>query len=112
MPGHVSSLGVPSSPKTLPELLDLQLRSLPQQPETASRGWRSAGEEEWAELEALGMDGAVASMKEPAAAERQDTMSSRFWCVTKLKGGAKAKPCEGRDPRHHEPTRDRAVSST
>ena len=93
MPGHVSSLGVPSSPKTLPELLDLQLRSLPQQPKTASRGWRSAGEEEWAELEALGMDRVVALMKEQAAAERGEVMSmaSRFRGVSKMKG-RKTKP--------------------
>ena len=49
--------------------------------------------EEWAELEALGVDGAVALMREHAAAERQDVMNkaSRFRGVTKDKK-AKAKP--------------------
>ena len=49
--------------------------------------------EEWAELEALGVDGAVALMREHAVAERQDVMdkASRFRGVSKEKG-AKAKP--------------------
>ena len=49
--------------------------------------------EEWAELEALGVDGAVALMREHAAAERQDVMNkaSRFRGVYKDKS-AKAKP--------------------
>ena len=48
---------------------------------------------EWAELEALGVDGAAALMKEHAAAERPDVMNkvSRFRGVYKVKGG-KAKP--------------------
>merc|ERR1711940_27457 len=49
---------------------------------------------EWAELEALGVDGAVALMKEHAAAERQEVMNkaSRFRGVTKDKNARKAKP--------------------
>ena len=49
--------------------------------------------EEWAELEALGVEGAAALMREHAAAKRQDVMNmaSRFRGVTKMKGG-KAKP--------------------
>ena len=49
---------------------------------------------EWAELEALGVDGVVALMMEHAAAERQDVMNkaSRFRGVTKVNGGKGAKP--------------------
>ena len=46
---------------------------------------------EWAELEALGVDGAVALIKEQAAAERRDK-TSRFRGVTKVNGGKGAKP--------------------
>ena len=44
---------------------------------------------EWAELEALGVDGAAALMKEHAAAERVEVMSmaSRFRGVSKANGG-------------------------
>ena len=44
---------------------------------------------QWAELEALGVDGAVAIERERVAAERPDVMNkaSRFRGVTKLKGG-------------------------
>ena len=44
--------------------------------------------EEWAEVEALGVDGAAALMREHAAAERQDAMdkASRFQGVGKMKG--------------------------
>ena len=48
---------------------------------------------EWAELEALGVDGAAALMREHAAAERQDAMNkaSRFRGVSRVKG-RKTKP--------------------
>ena len=49
---------------------------------------------EWAELEALGVDGAAALMKEHAAAERPDVMNkaSRFRGVSKASGGKGPKP--------------------
>ena len=46
---------------------------------------------EWAELEALGVDGAVALVRERAAAERPDK-ASRFRGVTKAHGGKGPKP--------------------
>ena len=53
--------------------------------------------EEWGQLEALGVDGAVALMRELAAAERPDVMdkASRFRGVSKQKGG-KAKPWQAK----------------
>merc|ERR1711907_874514 len=49
---------------------------------------------EWARLEALGVDGAVALMREHAAAERPDVMNkaSRFRGVSKANGGKGPKP--------------------
>ena len=49
------------------------------------------GGAEWAELEALGVDGAVALMREHAAAELAMNKASRFLGVYKVKG-RKAKP--------------------
>ena len=49
---------------------------------------------EWAQLEALGVDGVVALMRKHAAAERVEVMNkvSRFRGVTKANGGKGAKP--------------------